>query len=129
VDAMRSRFGGAWRHWPITISSNPRESAECTPVSKHPSTRFDHLRAMREAQFARNEALKKQADKMHALVQSPEAEESSQPAEPETPKEPETDVKPKRAAAPRKAADKAAPKKVAKKAKATKKAKTAKSKK
>jgi hypothetical protein len=122
---MRSRFGGAWRHWPITISSNPRESAEFTPVSKHPSTRFDHLRAMREAQFARNEALKKQADKMHALVQSTEAEESPQPAEPETPKEPETAVKPKRAAAQKKAAEKAAPKKAAKTAKVAKKAKAA----
>jgi hypothetical protein len=108
---------------------HPGESAEFTPVSKHPSTRFDHLRAMREAQFARNEALKKQADKMHALVQAPEAEESSQPAEPESPKEPETAVKPKRAAAPGKAAEKAAPKKAAKKAKVTKKVKTAKSKK
>ena len=32
-------------------------------MSKHPSPRADQLRAMREAQFARHEQLKKEAEK------------------------------------------------------------------
>ena len=35
-------------------------------MSKHPSPRSDQLRAMREAQFARHEQLKKEAEKEKA---------------------------------------------------------------
>src|SRR5689334_2018049 len=108
---MRSRRGGACRHWPTTINFDFRRISGVQPVSRQPSTRFDHHRAMRDAQFARNEALKRHAEKMHAIVQAPEAEEPPAQAKPDAPKRAKRSarVASKKAAAPKKAAAKAAP--------------------